>query len=118
MAGLKICTRCRAISARRSRRISSSLLPENIGPTTTSIQPILPLTMSTFAPSKAVSVPGHKYQASRVPLPDCNGAGKPVDCNGELHSIFENFVRQRFGNFDAPGSAVVAPYTIGNVGPA
>src|SRR3977135_505999 len=51
MAGLKICTRWRAICARRSRRISSSLLPENIGPTTTSIQPILPLTMSTVAPS-------------------------------------------------------------------
>src|SRR6267143_4374449 len=47
MAGLKICTRCRAISARRSRRINSSLFPENIGPTTTSIQPILPLTIST-----------------------------------------------------------------------
>jgi hypothetical protein len=27
--------------------MSSSLLPENIGPTTTSIQPMLPLTMST-----------------------------------------------------------------------
>src|SRR5260370_41928863 len=51
MAGLKICTRWRAISARRNRRISSSLLPENIGPTTTSIQPMLPLTMSTVAPS-------------------------------------------------------------------
>src|SRR5215510_294011 len=50
MAGLKICTRCRAISARRKRRISSSLLPENIGPTTTSIQPIFPLTMSTLSP--------------------------------------------------------------------
>src|SRR5262249_15787067 len=47
MAGLKICTRWRAISARRRRRISSSLLPENIGPTTTSIHPMLPLTMST-----------------------------------------------------------------------
>src|SRR5690242_3196169 len=51
MTGLKICTRCRANSARRRRRISSSLLPENIGPTTTSIQPIFPLTMSRlFAP--------------------------------------------------------------------
>src|SRR5262249_42407263 len=47
MAGLKICTRCRAISARRRRRISSSLLPENIGPTTTSIHPMLPFTIST-----------------------------------------------------------------------
>src|SRR5216684_2826530 len=51
IAGLKICTRWRAISARRNRRIRSSLLPENIGPTTTSIQPILPLTMSTVSPS-------------------------------------------------------------------
>src|SRR6266849_3512387 len=49
MAGLKICTRWRAYSARRKRRISSSLFPENIGPTTTSIQPMLPLTMSTRA---------------------------------------------------------------------
>src|ERR1700730_2078373 len=47
MAGLNICTRWRAIPARRSRRMSSSLLPENIGPTTTSIQPMLPFTMST-----------------------------------------------------------------------
>src|SRR5215813_3162696 len=52
MAGLKICTRWRAISARRRRRISSSLLPENIGPTTTSIQPIFPLTISTRAPRR------------------------------------------------------------------
>src|ERR1700730_18460864 len=50
MAGLKICTRWRAISARRKRRINSSLLPENIGPTTTSIQPMLPFTISTLAP--------------------------------------------------------------------
>src|SRR5713101_873741 len=55
IAGLKICTRWRAISARRKRRISSSLFPENIGPTMTSIQPILPLTMSTFAASVLVS---------------------------------------------------------------
>src|SRR5580658_11124654 len=53
MTGLKICTRCLPISARRRRRISSSLLPENIGPTITSIQPMLPFTMSTrsFPPS-------------------------------------------------------------------
>ena len=34
-------TRCPAISARRSRRIISSLLPENIGPQITSSQPPL-----------------------------------------------------------------------------
>src|SRR6266852_852041 len=56
MAGLKICTRWRANSARRRRRISSSLLPENIGPTTTSIQPILPLTMSTGLFSSAIKL--------------------------------------------------------------
>ena len=37
--------------------MSSSLLPENIGPTTTSIQPMLPLTMSTvFDPSGLAAV--------------------------------------------------------------
>src|SRR5712691_346305 len=39
MRGLTIKTRCPAISARRSRRMSSSLLPLNIGPQTTSSQP-------------------------------------------------------------------------------
>src|SRR5258708_1938715 len=38
--GLKICTFWRAIWARRTRRISSSLLPLNMLPTTTSIQPV------------------------------------------------------------------------------
>src|SRR6266542_1182080 len=46
MAGLKTCTRLRAIMDRRSRRISSSLLPENIGPQITSIHPTLPVTIS------------------------------------------------------------------------
>src|SRR5438270_12352289 len=41
MPGLKICTRWRAISARRRRRMSSSLLPLNMGPQTTSIHPML-----------------------------------------------------------------------------
>src|SRR5580704_5992528 len=49
MSGLNICTRCLAISARLKRLISSSLLPENIGPTTTSIQPMFPFTMSTLS---------------------------------------------------------------------
>ena len=39
--GLKIWTRCRAICARRSRRMSSSLLPLNMLPQITSIQPKL-----------------------------------------------------------------------------
>src|SRR6266700_8179631 len=37
--GFTINTRCPAISARRRRRISSSLLPLNIGPQTSSSQP-------------------------------------------------------------------------------
>src|SRR6266853_2526502 len=48
MTGLKICTRWRAISARFKRRISSSLFPENMGPTITSIQPMFPFTISTI----------------------------------------------------------------------
>src|SRR5581483_1473371 len=39
MRGFTISARCPAISARRRRRISSSLLPLNIGPQTTSSQP-------------------------------------------------------------------------------
>src|SRR5579871_2009458 len=39
MSGLTINARWPAISARRSRRTSSSLLPLNIGPQTTSSQP-------------------------------------------------------------------------------
>src|ERR671932_774603 len=39
MRGLTISARCPAISARRRRRMSSSLLPLNIGPQTTSSQP-------------------------------------------------------------------------------
>src|ERR1035438_3397722 len=46
MTGLNTCTLLRAIMARRSRRINSSLLPENMGPQITSIHPILPLTNS------------------------------------------------------------------------
>src|ERR1043165_5446202 len=39
ISGLKTCTFCRAIRARRKRRISSSDLPENIEPAITSIHP-------------------------------------------------------------------------------
>jgi hypothetical protein len=46
MAGLKTCTRFRAIMARRSRRINSSLLPENMGPQMASIHPMLGITIS------------------------------------------------------------------------
>src|SRR5271170_2410831 len=46
MSGLKTCTRFRAMMERRSRRISSSLLPENMGPQIASIQPRLPVTIS------------------------------------------------------------------------
>ena len=43
IAGLKICTFCFAICARRRRRMSSSLLPLNMLPVMTSIQPDLVL---------------------------------------------------------------------------
>src|SRR5580704_6162661 len=46
ITGLNTCTRLRAIMARRNRRISSSLLPENMGPQIASIHPRLPETKS------------------------------------------------------------------------
>src|SRR5580692_6297916 len=49
IAGLKTWTRLRAMVARRRRRISSSLLPENMGPQITSIQPRLPVKTSIVA---------------------------------------------------------------------
>src|ERR1700676_918002 len=81
MDGLKICTRCRAISARRRRRISSSLLPENIGPTTTSIQPMLPLTMST---QRLLERPNPKSSATRVAatFSACPDEGRGAHFNG------------------------------------
>src|ERR1700744_2996200 len=48
MIGLNIFTRFRAMIARLSRRISSSLLPANIGPPMASIQPKFPVTMSIY----------------------------------------------------------------------
>src|SRR5579862_8551554 len=48
MVGLKTSTRLRAIMARRRRRISSSLLPENMGPQMTSIQPTFPIMISMW----------------------------------------------------------------------
>src|ERR1051326_2603856 len=63
--GLKIWTRWRAISARRRRRISSSLLPLNIGPQITSIQPRLPRIAFIFP----VPLSGESYQRCRTALP-------------------------------------------------
>jgi hypothetical protein len=45
IVGLKTAARLRSMTARRSRRISSTLLPENMGPQMTSIQPALPVTI-------------------------------------------------------------------------
>src|SRR5436190_3141191 len=63
MAGLKTCTRFRAMVARRRRRINSSLLPENIGPQTTSIQPRLPVTISTLVSQvERLAAPGNRHR--------------------------------------------------------
>src|ERR1700733_13510440 len=47
--------------------MSSSLLPENIGPTTTSIQPMLPFTMSTrWSPGARLAHCSVKIQTART----------------------------------------------------
>src|SRR5216683_3103789 len=98
MTGLKICTRWRAISARRSRRINSSLLPENIGPTIPSIQPMLPLTMSTLAAALAARV--------------------GINRRGQLRAAVEYLHRERCGDQDAARLAEgTAPGAVGDVGP-
>src|SRR5258708_39097903 len=51
-------------------------------------------------------------------IANANSAGKPVDCYGKLHPIFENFVCQRFRDFDAAEPAVVPARAIGDVGRA
>src|SRR5437868_3086527 len=73
MVGLNTSTRLRAIIARRRRRISSSLLPENIGPQITSIQPTLPVTMSIGIAQDDI-VQG-SLPSCRVSLPDAQGQG-------------------------------------------
>src|SRR5690606_4077979 len=58
MTGLNTCTGCLAMSARVTRLISSSLLPENIGPAMTSTQPLekgWPSTRPCYRRVRAVS---------------------------------------------------------------
>ena len=60
---------CRpAISARRTRRSSSSVLPANIGPQTTSTRPIAPMRSGAHAPRRPVSRI-HVLTAARGPEP-------------------------------------------------
>src|SRR5262252_3860905 len=102
MAGLKICTRCRAISARRSRRISSSLLPENIGPTTTSIHPMLPFTMSTQ--SLLAQQKPSRPRSCRRPVHLCI----VERCKGRNHCQTERFLaRNQVAGQHAPSSLPV-----------
>ena len=63
MDGLKTSTRLRAIMALRRRLISSSLLPENMGPQITSIHPTLPVMISIRSVQH-----GTKRVANPVPL--------------------------------------------------
>src|SRR6185436_19221297 len=66
MRGLKIWTLRFAIWARRSRRISSSLLPLNMLPTTTSIQPAPALCVTSISLREASPL-GLPYTRSRSP---------------------------------------------------
>src|SRR3954463_10586112 len=72
MSGLKIWTFCLAIWARRSRRMSSSLLPLNMLPVMTSIQPCSGAfrTISIDGLHAALVFPGFGVDADPVPLVD------------------------------------------------
>src|SRR5260370_21255714 len=89
IAVLKICTRAPAIPVLRNRRINSSLFPENIGPTTTSIQPIFPLTISTLAPS-SLSYLGDCAFAIRVQIEERREGGNQRNAKRFLS---RNFIR-------------------------
>src|SRR5712671_2732324 len=70
MSGLKIWTRCLAICARRSRRISSSLLPLNMLPVMTSIQPCCGVFRTTSMSDSRLIFPGLGVDADLVALID------------------------------------------------
>src|SRR2546428_10302207 len=68
-AGLNPCTRCRAICARRTRRMSSSLFPLNMLPQMTSMRP-RPLVLSTRVPPIRKKEEGRKKRGKQhSPLP-------------------------------------------------
>src|ERR1041384_3351110 len=101
MVGLNTSTRLRAIMARRSRLISSSLLPENIGPQITSIHPILPVMMSirivkhvtTAAPNPVARFSGDGVSQYAIDVSGCGQrteraapiSGQPRGTEGVRH---------------------------------
>src|SRR5450755_310936 len=82
---------------RRSRRISSSLLPENIGPQITSIQPRLPVTKSISGDAHASA---RTIFAHHVGVLD--GFGVALDSNGG-----DRVVRSGGGEAAEPGAEAI-----------
>src|ERR1700730_13781882 len=94
MIGLNTCTRLRAIMARRSRRINSSLFPENIGPQIASIHPKLPLTKSIKKTSSvamrfclAASYHGLVVSERRIIVPEKLDHAGPEEARRNLRDL-------------------------------
>src|SRR5712692_1026743 len=75
-AGLNTCTRCRAICARRTRRISSSLFPLNMLPQMTSMRPAA-RPPSTAPPQRTGLSKGLVSRPSVPPQTTTVGAARP-----------------------------------------
>src|SRR6185503_9938425 len=71
MTGLNTCTLCRAMRARRSRRMSSSVLPLNMEPVITSMEPQVCF-ISKFSNNKGQMRPVRRGASALV---DCCGPG-------------------------------------------
>src|SRR5271170_3223083 len=96
MMGLNTCTRLRAIMARRSRRISSSLLPENMGPQIASIHPRLPLTKS-IENRFAASYHGWVVAQRRIIVPEKLDHASPEEARENLRDLV--WVNRYFGGY-------------------
>src|SRR4029079_528823 len=126
--GLKICTFWRAIWARRSRRISSSLLPLNMLPVMTSIQPCvrLPGRMASstgvwrWTSGAALIFTGFRVDANEIAVVDerrhgddesgfdprrlgLGGGGRALDARGR---VLDPEIDRR-GQFDTDRGALV-----------
>src|SRR2546425_3079466 len=132
--GLKICTRCRPIWARRSRRINSSLFPLNMLPQMTSTHPTLPRIMLFISllvvkgreradqrdhkrMLSGQDVPG-EHAPSSLLAPNIGLFGEPIDGNAEFDSPIDDRVGDFLRNQNVAAAAEGATVAVGDISPA